>query len=64
MKEAFDVFDRNGDGYISAAELQAVMSNLIEKLTMEECDEMVREYDGNGDGLISYDEFNKMMNEK
>ena len=28
IKEAFEAFDKNGDGYISAAELRHVMTNL------------------------------------
>ena len=34
--EAFKVFDRDGNGFISAAELRHVMTNLGEKLTDEE----------------------------
>ncbi len=34
--EAFKVFDKDGNGYISAAELRHVMTNLGEKLTEEE----------------------------
>ena len=34
--EAFKVFDRDGNGLISAAELRHVMTNLGEKLTEEE----------------------------
>ena len=30
------VFDKNGDGFISASELRHVMTNLGEKLTYEE----------------------------
>eukprot|EP00930_Biecheleria_cincta_P075334 TRINITY_DN6249_c0_g1_i1.p1 TRINITY_DN6249_c0_g1~~TRINITY_DN6249_c0_g1_i1.p1 ORF type:complete len:963 (-),score=197.04 TRINITY_DN6249_c0_g1_i1:30-2864(-) len=45
LMEAFKVFDRNGSGYISVAELRHVMTNLGEKLTDEEIDEMVREAD-------------------
>merc|ERR1712048_659867 len=41
--EAFKAFDRDGSGFISAAELRHVMTNLGEKLTDEEVDEMVRE---------------------
>ena len=37
------------------------MTNLGEKLTDEECDEMIREADVDGDGQINYDEFVKMM---
>ena len=37
------VFDKDGNGYISAAELRHVMTNLGEKLTDEEVDEMIRE---------------------
>ena len=36
LKEAFKVFDRNGDGSISAIEFRNVMTNLGEKLTDEE----------------------------
>merc|ERR1712216_873956 len=43
--EAFKVFDRDGNGFISAAELRHIMTNLGEKLTDEEVDEMIREAD-------------------
>lgn len=43
--EAFRVFDREGNGKIKVAELRHVMSNLGEKLTDEEIDEMIRESD-------------------
>ena len=45
----------------SAAELRLVMTNLGEKLTDEEVDEMIREADVDGDGQINYEEFVKMM---
>ena len=49
------VFDKDGNGYISAAELRHVMTNLGEKLTDEEVDEMIREADIDGDGQINYE---------
>lgn len=55
LKEAFRVFDRNGDGFISAPELRLVMTNLGEKLTDEEVEDMIREADLDGDGLVNYD---------
>ena len=64
IKEAFKVFDKDGDGLISAAELRHVMTNLGEKLTDEEVDEMIREADVDGDGQINYEEFVKMMMSK
>jgi Ca2+-binding EF-hand superfamily protein len=36
LKEAFRVFDQDGNGFISAAELKNVMRQLGEKLTNEE----------------------------
>ena len=61
IKEAFKVFDKDGNGFISAAELRHIMTNLGEKLTDEEVDEMIREADVDGDGQITYDEFVDMM---
>lgn len=61
MRDAFKVFDKNGDGVITATELRYVMTNLGEKMTDEEIDEMLREADTDGDGQIDYQEFVAMM---
>ena len=61
LVDAFKVFDRDGNGLISAAELRHVMTNLGEKLTDEEVDEMIKEADIDGDGQINYEEFVRMM---
>ncbi|CAO2166772.1 unnamed protein product [Urochloa humidicola] len=61
LREAFRVFDKDQNGFISAAELRHVMANLGERLTDAEVGEMVREADGDGDGRINYDEFVKVM---
>ena len=64
VEEAFNVFDGDGDSLISAAELQHVMTNLCEKLTYDEADDLIREADVDGDGAINYAEFYKMMMSK
>ncbi|KAK6170330.1 hypothetical protein SNE40_018744 [Patella caerulea] len=61
IREAFRVFDQDGNGFISAAELRHLMTNLGEKLTDEEVDEMIREADIVGDGKINYEEFIKII---
>ncbi|XP_004401596.1 PREDICTED: calmodulin-A-like [Odobenus rosmarus divergens] len=61
IHEAFRVFDKDGKGYISVAELRHVMTKLGEKLTDEEVDEMIREADIDGDGQVNYEEFVQMM---
>jgi len=58
--EAFKVFDKDGNGFISAAELRHVMTNFGEKLTDEEVDAMILEADIDGDGRINYVEFVKI----
>nr|2KN2_A Chain A, Calmodulin [Glycine max] len=61
LKEAFKVFDKDQNGYISASELRHVMINLGEKLTDEEVEQMIKEADLDGDGQVNYEEFVKMM---
>ena len=59
--EAFGVFDKDGSGFISPAELRHVMTQLGEKLTDEEVNEMVKEADCDGDGRVNYEEFVNMF---
>nr|ABR27265.1 calmodulin [Nyctotherus ovalis] len=58
---AFKVFDKDGNGFISATELRHIMTNLGEKLTDEEADEMVREAGANSEGKINYLDFAKYI---
>lgn len=56
MREAFRVFDKDGNGLITAAELRQVMASFSdEKLTSEEISEMIREADIDGDGMVNYE---------
>jgi len=61
MREAFQIFDSDGNGTISAEELRQIMKNLGENLTDEEINDMVNEADLDGDGEIDYMEFVRMM---
>jgi len=61
MRDAFNTFDRNKDGFISPAELKSVMASMGEKLTQAEVDAMIKAADLNGDGKIDFQEFVRMM---
>ncbi|OQV24127.1 putative Calmodulin [Hypsibius exemplaris] len=60
-REVFRVFDKDRDGFIYAEELRHLMTNLGEKVTDKELEEMIDEKDLNGDGQINYEEFEAMM---
>ena len=57
IRETFQVFDKDGNGFISAAELWQVMTIVGKNLTNKEVDEMIREVDTDGDGQVNYEEF-------
>lgn len=61
IRDAFRVFDVNDNGFISANELRHVATNLGEKLSEDEANEMIRVADSDGDGLINYNDFINMM---
>eukprot|EP01108_Squamamoeba_japonica_P000982 TRINITY_DN137_c0_g1_i1.p1 TRINITY_DN137_c0_g1~~TRINITY_DN137_c0_g1_i1.p1 ORF type:complete len:151 (+),score=23.59 TRINITY_DN137_c0_g1_i1:53-505(+) len=56
-----NLFDRDGDGYLSAAELKYVMKTLGEDLTDKEVEEMIIEADRDGDGQVSRTEFTNIL---
>lgn len=63
MREAFNVFDQNGDGFITVEELRTVLASLGIKQgrTVEDCKKMIMKVDVDGDGMVDYKEFKQMM---
>ncbi|XP_073057637.1 probable calcium-binding protein CML15 [Primulina eburnea] len=61
LMEVFRSFDRDGSGYITAAELAGQMAKLGHPLTYKELSTMMREADTNGDGVISFSEFANVL---
>ncbi|KAL2234941.1 UNVERIFIED_CONTAM: putative calcium-binding protein CML16 [Sesamum indicum] len=57
LMKVFRSFDRDGNGYITAAELAGQMAKMGQPLTYHELTEMMQEADTNGDGVISFNEF-------
>lgn len=61
LRAIFRVFDRDGNGYITAAELAHSMARLGHALTVKELTGMIKEADTDGDGRISFPEFVKAI---
>ncbi|XP_063688572.1 calmodulin-like isoform X4 [Bolinopsis microptera] len=55
--EAFKVFDRDGDGFVSAQELKRALTQYGEQFTEDEANEFFNMMDTDGDGVINYEEF-------
>ncbi|CAO3703209.1 unnamed protein product [Rhizopus stolonifer] len=61
LQEAFDAFDKDGDGLINQIELQAMMEKLGDKLSPEEAKQLIEEVDLDKDGGVNFNEFSAMM---
>lgn len=63
LSEAFKVFDEDGDGYISAHELQVVLRKLgmPEAKELDRVEQMIFSVDSNHDGRVDFVEFKDMM---
>lgn len=63
IKEAFARFDKDGNGEITAEELQDIFSLVGERdgegqfLTLDQVKVIIRRFDDNNDGVLQYEEF-------
>jgi len=63
-KEAFSLFDKDGDGQITTKELGTVMRSLGQNPSESELQDMINEVDADNNGTIDFPEFLTMMARK
>ncbi|CAN6577752.1 unnamed protein product [Malus baccata var. baccata] len=64
FKEAFCLFDKDGDGCITTKELGTVMRSLGQNPTEAELQDMISEVDADQNGTIDFSEFLNLMARK
>ena len=64
FKEAFTIFDTDGDNTISTKELGRVMRSLGQSPSDAELRELIAEYDFDGNGTLDFPEFLELMAKK
>ena len=55
LKEAFRLYDREGNGYITTATLKEILAALDDKLTNSDLDGIIAEIDTDGSGTVDFD---------
>jgi len=61
LKEAFKIFDKDGDGKITVDEVENLLKSLGERATRADALEMIAKVDKNNDGTIDFEEFVTLM---
>ncbi|KAA2236540.1 troponin C [Bombyx mandarina] len=61
LKEAFRLYDREGNGYITTSTLKEILAALDDKLSNADLDGIIAEIDTDGSGTVDFDEFMEMM---
>lgn len=60
-KEAFDMFDKDGSGFISIDEIFSIMKNFGNPMTKGEIKKMISSIDEDGNGELDFEEFITFM---
>ena len=55
LKEAFRLYDREGNGYITTATLREILAALDDKLGPDDLDGIIAEIDTDGSGTVDFD---------
>ncbi|PIO72354.1 EF hand [Teladorsagia circumcincta] len=58
LREAFRLYDKQGNGYINVSDLRDILRALDENVSEEELDEMIAEIDTDGSGTVDFDGMN------
>ena len=58
---AFRALDESGSGFISYKQLKYLITNIGDKLSEQEAEDLLAEVDISRDGVIDYKEFLKML---
>ena len=61
LKEAFRLYDKQGNGYITTDVLKEILREIDSTLSEENLDQIVEEVDEDGSGTVDFDEFMAMM---
>ena len=61
LKEAFKMYEMEESGCITPKSLKRMLSRLGQSSTLEQCKNMIAQFDLNGDGVLNFDEFKVMM---
>ncbi len=64
IREAFNVFDKDNDGFITLKELGTVMRSLGQNPTETELHDLIKQYDRDESGTIDFIEFFDLMYKK
>ena len=63
LKISYTVLDKDGNGFVSTAEIKYVLTRIGLVFTDDELGEMVQEADIDGDQHVSFEEFRDIFNE-
>lgn len=55
LKEAFRLYDREGNGYITTSTLKEILGALDDKLSSNDLDGIIAEIDTDGSGTVDFD---------
>merc|ERR1712240_309221 len=61
LKDAFRIYDKEGQGFITTETLRGLIGELLAPLTDEELEGIIDELDEDGSGSMDFDEFCEMM---
>ena len=55
LKEAFRLYDKEGNGYIPTSSLREILAALDDQLTTDQLNEMIAEIDTDSSGTVDFD---------